>query len=120
MSTREILRNIVDNVECGAGAVIMGYDGIPIDEYIKPDSHIDVGLMAVEYASVMKEIRRTVEVLKTGGMDEVSIITEHSFLIVRVINDDFFLVLVLAEEGNFGKGRYLLKRYIAKLSEILM
>lgn len=119
MSFRETLQNIVENVGGGLGAVIMGYDGIPIDEYVKEDGALDVELLTAEYAAVLKEIKRTVEVLKTGVLEEVAINTEFSTAIARVINDDFFVVLVMGSGGNFGKGRFLLRREGPKLGEAL-
>lgn len=116
---KEILKGIVDKVEGGQGAVIMGYDGIPIDEYLHEDVTLDVHLLSVEYATLLKEIKRTVEVLKTGDMDEISVNTGLSRVLVRPINDEFFIVFVLSREGNFGKGRYLLKRDAPKLREAL-
>lgn len=119
MSFRDILQGMVERVEGGQGAVIMGYDGIPIDEYIKEDASLDIQLLSVEYATLLKEIRRTIDVLKTGEMDEVSVTTGLSRIIVRPVNDEFFVVFVLDKEGNFGKGRYLMKRDAPKLAEEL-
>lgn len=119
MSFRGILKGLVDGVEGGQGAVIMGYDGIPIDEYIKENASLDIQLLSVEYATLLKEIRRTVEVLRTGEMDEIAITTGLTRVIVRPVNDEFFIVYVLDKEGNFGKGRYLLKRDAPKLAEAL-
>ncbi len=109
MSIREILKNIVDNVNGGLGAVVMGYDGISIDEHIKENANVDVPLLAIEYSAVLKEIKKTVSVLKIGKMEEVSINTESFLVIIRAINEDLFVVLVILKEGNYGKGRYLLK-----------
>jgi predicted regulator of Ras-like GTPase activity (Roadblock/LC7/MglB family) len=120
MSFKNMLKDIVENVEGGVGAIVMGYDGIPIDDYIKENIHLDVQLMAIEYASILKEIKRTIEVLKTGVLEEVSIASEKSYVTVRVVSEDFFLALVLTHDGNFGKGRYLLKRDVAKINEALM
>ena len=119
MPFRDILRGLVEHVEGGEGAVIMGYDGIAIDEYIKEDVTLDVQLLSVEYATLLKEIKKTVEVLKTGEMDEISITTGLSRIIVRPVTADFFVVLVLNKEGNFGKGRYILKRDVPKLRDQL-
>lgn len=119
MSLRETLRVIVESVGGGIGAVIMGYDGISIDEYITPETTFDVQLLSVEYSNLLKEIKQAVEVLKTGAMEEVAINTDISKVLIRVINDDYFLVLVLNCDGNFGKGRYLLKKYSPQFCENL-
>ncbi|AJE02907.1 roadblock/LC7 domain-containing protein [Geobacter pickeringii] len=110
MPFREALKGIVESVEGGLGAVIMGYDGIAIEQYHRDDTGMDLNLMAVEYATVIKEVKRTVEVLDTGEMEEVSVNTGQTRIIVRAINDDLFLLLTLHHDGNYGKGRYLLRR----------
>ncbi len=120
MPFREILKNLVTGVDGGQGAVIMGYDGIPIDEYIVEGVSLDVQLLSVEYATLLGEIKRTIEVLKTGDMEEISITTGLSRVLVRPVSQDFFIVLVLAEDGNFGKGRYLLKREAPKVAKELL
>jgi predicted regulator of Ras-like GTPase activity (Roadblock/LC7/MglB family) len=119
MSFRDTLKGLVNNVDGGQGAVMMGYDGIPIDEFIKDDVSLDVQVLSVEYATLLKEIKRTIDVLKTGEMEEISITTGLSRVIVRPVSEEFFVVLVLDKDGNFGKGRFLLKRDAPKLAEAL-
>jgi predicted regulator of Ras-like GTPase activity (Roadblock/LC7/MglB family) len=118
MELKNLLKDIVENVGGGIGAVIMGYDGIPIEEYLL-DGIFDVQIVAVEYVNVMKEVKRTLEVLKTGEMEEILITTEQSRIIIRSICDDFFIMLALDSNGNYGKGRYLLKREAPNLLEEL-
>ena len=119
MPFREALRGIVENVEGALGATIMGYDGIAIDEYLKDEDGMDLRLVAVEYATVVKEVKRAADVLATGAMEELAVNTAACRVIVRIINDDFFLILTLGLEGNFGKGRYLLRREAPALRESL-
>jgi len=119
MGFKAILKSIVEDSCGGLGGVIMGYDGISIDEYLREGAGLDVQTLTIEYASVLKEIKRTVGVLKTGELEEVSIITEKCSVVVRGISDEFFIALVLAADGNFGKGRYLLKRAVPGLREAL-
>jgi len=109
MDLKNTLKGIVENAGGGIGAVIMGYDGIPIEEYTQ-EGILDVQIVAVEYVNVMKEVKRTLEVLKTGEMEEILITTGESRIIIRSICDEFFIMLALDFNGNYGKGRYLLKR----------
>ncbi len=120
MALREMLKDIVENVSGGVGAVVMGYDGIPIDEYVINDATYDIPLLAVEYSTVMKEIKKTVDVLKIGEMEEISINTNCLRAIMRVIDEELFVVLAVGSDGNYGKGRYLLKLKAHQLREYLM
>lgn len=115
----QILQGIVQQSGGGIGAVLMGYDGIAIDQYLEPVEGFDFQLLAVEYANVLKEIKKTVEILDTGRMEEVSIKTERFFVIIRSLTEEYFLALTLDRKGNFGKGRYLMMRDAPKLKEAL-
>lgn len=66
-------------------------------------------LLSVEYATVLKEIKRAVDIIKMGDLEEVSISTSRTCVVVRVLNDDLFISLIMARDGNIGKGRYMLK-----------
>ena len=109
MPLRESLKTIVQSVDGALAAVIMAYDGIPIDEVTVEQSEFDMQLLSVEYATVLKEIKRAVDVIKMGDLEEVSISTSRTCVVVRVLNDDLFAALIMSRDGNIGKGRYLLK-----------
>lgn len=109
MSVRDSLNAIVQSVDGSLAAVIMAYDGISIDEAIVEQSEFDMQLLSVEYATVLKEIKRAVEVIKMGDLEEVSISTSRTCVVVRVLNEDLFAALIMKRDGNTGKGRYMLK-----------
>lgn len=115
----EILKRIVEETGGGVGAVLMGYDGIAIDQYFSADQQLDLNMIAVEYANVIKEIRKTAQILNVGEMEEVSIRTERFHIVVRIITADYFVAMTLQRDGNFGKARYLLTREAAALAAAL-
>lgn len=109
MPLRELLNGIVQSVDGALSAIIMGYDGIPIDEVTVEQSEFDIQLLSVEYATLLKEIKRTVEVIKMGDLEEVSISTNRTSAVIRVLNDDFFVALIMSRDANIGKGSFMLK-----------
>ena len=113
------LQAIVEETQGGVGAVLMGYDGIAIDQYFKPREGVELQLIAVEYANVLKEIRKTVEILNIGEMEEVSIRTARFYVVIYSLTEEYFVALTIERQGNFGKGRYLLRRESPKLLEEL-
>ena len=119
MPFSETLKSIVESVEGSLGAIIMADDGIAIDEYFLDDTGMDLNLLAVEYAALLREVKRTAEVLKTGELEEMAVNTGRSQVIVRIIGDDLFIALILGQDGNYGKGRYLLRREAFGLRERL-
>jgi predicted regulator of Ras-like GTPase activity (Roadblock/LC7/MglB family) len=111
----KILQRIVDETGGGIGAVLMGYDGIAIEQYFAPGEQVDLQMIAIEYANVLKEIRKTAEILNVGDMEEVSIKTDRFHIVVRIITPDYFVAMTLRRDGNFGKARYMLTRETGNL-----
>lgn len=119
MSLRETLGTLLNSVDGALSVMIMAYDGIPIDEISVEQNEIDMQLLSVEYATVLKEIKRAVEVIKAGIMEEVTITTAQTCVIINVLNDELFAVLIMKRDGNFGKGRFLLRLKSAAMAEEL-
>ena len=109
MSLRASLNTIVQSVDGALSAIIMAYDGIPIDEVTVEQPELDIQLLSVEYSSVLKEIKRAVDVIKMGDLEEVYVSTTRTCVVVRVLSNELFAVLIMNRDGNIGKGRYLLK-----------
>lgn len=119
MDFREILKDLVKRVDGGRAAVLMGYDGIAIDEYKKEGTDIDIQLMGIEYSGIIKEMKRTSEVLEGGDVAEVSVITGKGMVVIRAVSDEYFIMTNLDIDGNLGKARYLMKMAVPKLKEQL-
>ncbi len=117
MSLRELLTSMLSQVEDAYAVMLMGYDCIAIDEVHQGTAGFDVQTMAVEYGTVIKEIRRTVEVVGAGEMEEITITTACSRMIIRVLNDEFFAAFVLPKDANLGKARFLLRAKALELVE---
>lgn len=109
MPLKSLLSGIIESVDGGLAAVIVASDGITIDEVVPVQTGFDLQLLTVEYASVVKEIRRAVEVVKAGEMEEFAVTTGRLYVVVRLLASDLFAILVMERGGNLGKGRYLLR-----------
>ena len=117
---KAILEEIVTNCSGGVGAVLMGYDGIGIDQYSVEDNSLDLNLTGIEYSNVTKEIRQAAEILNAGALQEVSIKTENYYVIIHSLTDEYFVALMIERNGNYGQGRYLLMREAPALRQALV
>ncbi len=115
----EILQKIVEETGGGIGAVLMGYDGIAIDQFFSPEEDVDVQMIVIEYSNVLKEIRKTAEILSLGDMEEISIRTDRFIIVIRVLSSEYFVATIINRDGNFGKCRYLMNRESSNLIEAL-
>ncbi len=114
------LEGMINETPGGVGAVLMGYDGIAIDQFFLDSGDLDLQLVALEYSNVVKEIRHTAELLGTGALQEVTIKTGRFYVIIHALTDEYFVAMTLEREGNLGKGRYLILRDAPVLREALV
>jgi predicted regulator of Ras-like GTPase activity (Roadblock/LC7/MglB family) len=114
---REVLQDVVERTEGGVAGLLMGFDGIPVDAYVRDASGlpVDVETVGMEYSVILKDIRKAAELLEAGGAKEVAIQAEKLMTIIRVLNDEYFVAIALRPDGNFGKARFLLRTAGSKL-----
>ena len=103
----ETLKKVVDNVEGGIAAVIMGLDGISVETYIKLADRVDVNTVAMEFSFILSQVRKAGDSLAVGNLEELSVRAQRLLLVCRMISPQYFVAIVMAPEGNFGKARYL-------------
>ncbi len=114
MPFSEILRDVVSGTDGAIGALIVGLDGIPVEQY-SVDRDMDIQSMTVEYSALLKEIEKGSQAARLGSTKEVTVIADKAMIMLRRLNDEYFFVLIISPEGNFGKGRFLLRMSVPKL-----
>ena len=112
---QDSLKKLVDNVDGGIAGLLMGFDGIAVDSYTRDTGGLDIMTVVMEFSVILREVRRAAEALEIGGVQEVAIRSEKHTILLRVMNQEFFVALAITESGNFGKGRYLLRMVAPKL-----
>ena len=115
----ETLKKVVDNVDGGMAAVVMGLDGIPVETYIKAADRIDVTTVAMEFSFILTQVRKAGDSLAVGSLEELSVKAQRLTLVCRMISPQYFVAIAMAPEGNFGKCRYLVRMATPALSAAL-
>jgi predicted regulator of Ras-like GTPase activity (Roadblock/LC7/MglB family) len=103
----ETLKKVVDNVDGGIAAVIMGLDGIPVETYVRQSDRVDVNTVAMEFSFILTQVRKAGESLAVGGLEELSVKAQQLLLVCRMISPQYFVAIAIAPEGNLGKARFL-------------
>jgi predicted regulator of Ras-like GTPase activity (Roadblock/LC7/MglB family) len=112
---KEALQGVVDGTDGGMAGLLMDFEGIPVESYSKEDSDLDIEAVGAEISVLVKAIQRASEMLDAGATSEVSFKSDKMVTLIRVLNENYFLALALSPEGNFGKGRFLLRVTAPKL-----
>lgn len=114
MSFSEILKEMTQKVEGAAGAMIIGADGIPVEEYAR-EKLLDLDDLGAEASQMIKDISVASENLGIGEAREFSIISDTCGIIMRRITAQYYLALVITPDGNYGKGRFVLRATVPKI-----
>jgi len=105
----ETLKKVVDNVDGGIAAVVMGLDGIPVETYVRQSDRVDVNTVAMEFSFILSQVRKAGDSLAVGSLEELSVKAQQLMLVCRMISPQYFVAIAMAPEGNFGKARYLVR-----------
>ena len=112
------LENMVTGVSGGQAAVVMGFDGIPVSMFASEEEP-DIETIGMEFSVLLREVKKASEMLESGNMEEVTVRTVKMSTILRVINQDYFVAMVITPQGNLGKTRYSLRVLAPKLNSEL-
>ena len=123
MSFASLLREIVEGCGGGIAAALMQSDGIPIDQVTRsadPDSlGEDIATAGAEFGRILEEVRKASDAIAGGAVAEASVAMARLTLLFRVVDEDTFLVVALAPDGNLGKARYLMRKQVPSLRQLL-
>ena len=114
MSFLELLKETVDKVDGAVSAMIIGTDGMSVQEYTR-EKLVDLTGLSAEASAMIKDISLAADNLGLGEAREFSIVSDRCGIIMRKINHDYYLALVIKPDGNYGKGRFILKTAIPKI-----
>jgi predicted regulator of Ras-like GTPase activity (Roadblock/LC7/MglB family) len=113
---RESLQKLVERVDGGVAGILMGFDGISVEAYTRPaEAATDIQTVGMELAHVIGQVRRAAELLEVGQLSEVTVRADRLVVVVRALNDEYFLAFALRPDGNFGKARYVLRVLAPKI-----
>ena len=124
MSFKALLREIVEGCGGGIGAALMGNDGIPIEQVtashaVASPLAADIATAGTEFGRILEEIRKASDAVAGGAVVETMIQLSRVMLIFRTVDEETFLLVALATDGNLGKARYLIRRQLLALRQEL-
>lgn len=113
----EILKKVVESTPGAKGAILMGFDGISVAQWVKPEfaAETDIESMAMEFSFRFLELRDAATSLEMGTVSDITLKAEFGSVVVRVLSQEYFVTVLLAHAGHMGKGRWLLRSQLAAL-----
>lgn len=108
----EHLQSIVEETPGAEGAVLMGFDGISVQTYMREDCELryEIEPLAMELSLRFVELRTAAMSLELGPIHDITFKAEHGTVLVRVLSEEYFVAVILRDSAHFGKGRWKLRQ----------
>lgn len=108
----EHLQAIVEGTPGAQGAVLMGFDGISVQTFMKEGNQgrYDIEPVAMELSLRFIELRNASLSLDLGPIHDITLKAEHGTVLCRVLSEEYFVAVILRDSAHFGKGRWKLRR----------
>lgn len=103
------LSQISNRIDGALALSLVAKDGIPV-ESVSSDSGLDLEVLAAELIAQVRSITENHRELEVGEVQQLSVTTDRLTLMVSSVASDYYLLLVLGPEGNYGKARFELRR----------
>ncbi|MEO8216582.1 MAG: hypothetical protein ABI718_05825 [Acidobacteriota bacterium] len=93
----------------GAVAVsLVGLDGIAVESIGEGDVPLDT--LSAEYGSFIKSIQLSNTELRTGAVQQLALVTDRYITFMSSVTGDYFILLVMGADGNYGRARFELMK----------
>jgi predicted regulator of Ras-like GTPase activity (Roadblock/LC7/MglB family) len=105
---KELLSGIHRRVEGALAVSLIGLDGIAIETINQNAVPLDV--IGAEFGGFIKSIRVSNTELNTGEVLQFALVTEKYITFLSQVTPEYFVLLVLAPDGNYGRARHELAK----------
>ena len=105
---RAVLTDLSDRVEGTIAVSLIGLDGIAVETIGAGRVPLDV--LGAEFGGFIKSIRHTNTELDTGEVLQFSLVTEKYITFLSEVTPEYYILLVLQPDGNYGRARFELSK----------
>jgi len=103
------LSRISNRIDGALALSLVAKDGIAV-ESVSSDPNLDLEVLAAELVAQARSITEDQRELHVGEVQQLSVTTDRLTLMVSSVAADYYLLLVLGPEGNYGRARFELRR----------
>ena len=105
---RDVLTGIKATVDGTLAISLIGLDGIAVETI--NETRVPLDVLAAEFGGFIRSIRLSNTELNTGEVLQFSLTTEKYITFLSAITPEYFILLVMRPDGNYGRARFELGR----------
>ena len=105
---RDVLSGLLERIEGSIAVSLIGLDGIAVETLSANQVPIDA--LGAEFGGFVKSIRHANTELDTGEVLQFALVTERYITFLSEVTDEYYILLVLRPDGNYGRARFELSK----------
>jgi predicted regulator of Ras-like GTPase activity (Roadblock/LC7/MglB family) len=103
-----VLTGLRARVEGAIAVSLIGLDGIAVETVGAGQVALDV--LGAEFGGFVKSIRHANTELDTGEVLQFALVTEKYITFLSEVTPEYYILLVLQPDGNYGRARFELAK----------
>jgi len=105
---KQILAALLERVEGAIAISLIGLDGIAVAS-VNPGG-VALDSMGAELGGFVKSARISSSDLDSGEVEQLTVVTDRYAMFLSAVTHEYFVLLVIAATGNYGRARFELAR----------
>ena len=105
---KDVLAGVRDRIDGAMAVSLIGLDGIAIETI--NGGGVPLEVLGAEFGGFIKSIRTANTELNTGDVLQFSLVTEKYITFLSEVTPEYYILLVLKPDGNYGRARFELAR----------
>lgn len=102
------LAGMLSRVDGARAVSIIGLDGIPV--HTVGGSEIPLETLGAELGAFVKHLRSTRNELHSGEVEQLAIVTDEYVTFLSAVTSEYYLLMVISRDGNYGRARFELAK----------
>ncbi len=113
------LERLLGRIDGAEAATLVDKDGITVESFSHSDA-IDLEALAAELLAEAGNIAREHKELDLGELRQLSVTTDRYTVLVSSLTGSYSLLLVLKNQGSYGRARFELRRALLEFGSDLV
>lgn len=105
---KNVLQGLRDRIDGALAVSLIGLDGIAVETIGRGEVPLDV--LGAEFGGFVKSIRHANTELDTGEVLQFALVTEKYITFLSEVTPEYYILLVLRPDGNYGRARFELSK----------
>lgn len=112
---RDILSKVLRHVKGALGCVLIGADGIPVEQVTLDGQDEQIEAIAVEMNDVVNRLRRAVVQLRVGPVADITIRMTRVVVTAAAIGEEYMILLILSPDADPVRARGMLGLMVPRI-----